>query len=26
MTLQEINEDMERIYIAARAEVGDPFA
>jgi putative sterol carrier protein len=26
MTLQEINDDMERIYIAARAEVDDPFA
>ena len=24
MTLEQINEDMERIYIAARAEVGDP--
>ena len=24
MTLQQINTDMERIYTAARAEVGDP--
>jgi hypothetical protein len=24
MTLQQINTDMERIYIAARAAVGDP--